>query len=40
MSVKIVRFPFVCFDIRKERQKKKKKRTKEKTERKKERGER
>lgn len=39
MSVKIVRFPFVCFDIRKERQKKKK-RTKEKTERKKERGER
>lgn len=25
MSVKIVRFPFVCFDIRKERQKKKKK---------------
>lgn len=38
MSVKIVRFPFVCFDIRKERQKKK--RTKEKTERKKERGER
>lgn len=37
MSVKIVRFPFVCFDIRKERQRK---RTKEKTERKKERGER
>lgn len=37
MSVKIVRFRFVCFDINKKRQRKRKK---EKTERKKERGER
>lgn len=34
MSVKIVRFPFVCFDIRKERQKKKNERKDWKKERK------